>query len=68
MPLEGLPLEVLQASASGQSPWGWPRIRWRDYIAQLGQLAQEHLGVPKVELERAAGEKEAWNTLLRLLS
>jgi len=64
MPPGRLPLEVFRARPTGRSPRGRPRTRWRDYISLL---AWEHLGIPQVELESVAGEKEAWGALLRRL-
>ncbi|XP_055362025.1 uncharacterized protein LOC129603656 [Betta splendens] len=45
-------------------PIGRPRTRWRDYVSRL---AWERLGVPPEELEEVSGEREVWNSLLRLL-
>lgn len=47
-----------------ERPHGRPRIRWTDYISWM---AMEHLGIPPVELDEAAGEKEVWASTLRLL-
>uniref|UniRef100_A0A3B4DE52 IRG-type G domain-containing protein n=1 Tax=Pygocentrus nattereri TaxID=42514 RepID=A0A3B4DE52_PYGNA len=58
-----MPREVSQASPPERRPWGRPRTRWRDYIAQL---AWERLGIPLGELVEVAGEKEVWASLLRI--
>lgn len=59
-----LPLEVFHECPTGKSPWGKPRTCGRDYISCLTcgclQISQE-------KLESEAGEKVAWNTLLRIL-
>ena len=59
-----LPREVFQASPTGRRPRGRPRTRWRDYISAL---AQERLGIPKLELVDAAREREVWGPLLEQL-
>ncbi|TWW64245.1 hypothetical protein D4764_03G0012530 [Takifugu flavidus] len=43
---------------------GRPRTRWRDYVSRL---AWECLGIPPDKLEKVAGEREVWASLLRLL-
>ena len=57
MPPGRLPGEVFRARPTGRRPWGRPRTRWRDYVSQL---AWEHLGIPREELDEVAGEREVW--------
>uniref|UniRef100_A0A674NTV4 Reverse transcriptase domain-containing protein n=1 Tax=Takifugu rubripes TaxID=31033 RepID=A0A674NTV4_TAKRU len=64
MPPGRLPGEVFRACPSGKRPPGRPRTRWRDYVSRL---AWERLGIPPDELEEVAGEREVWDSLLRLL-
>ncbi|TWW76618.1 hypothetical protein D4764_12G0000080 [Takifugu flavidus] len=64
MPPGRLPGEVFRACPSGKRPPGRPRTRWRDYVSRL---AWECLGIPPDELEEVAGEREVWDSLLRLL-
>lgn len=64
MPSGRLPGEVFRACPTGRRPRGRPRTRWRDYVSRL---AWERLGIPPEELEKVAGEREVWVSLLRLL-
>nr|XP_049577496.1 glycine receptor subunit alpha-3 isoform X1 [Syngnathus scovelli] len=64
MPPGRLPGEVFRACPAGRRPRGRPRTRWRDYVSQL---AWEHLGIPRDELDEVAGEREVWESLLKLL-
>ena len=65
MPPGCLPREVFLARLAGRRPRGKPRTRWRDYVSSL---AWERLGIPQSELADVAGEREAWGSLLKLLS
>nr|XP_049580441.1 charged multivesicular body protein 1a isoform X3 [Syngnathus scovelli] len=64
MPPGRLPGEVFRACPTGRRPRGRPRTRWRDYVSQL---AWERLGIPRDELDEVAGEREVWESLLKLL-
>ncbi|KAK3519754.1 hypothetical protein QTP70_003889 [Hemibagrus guttatus] len=64
MPPGRLPGEVFQACSTGKRPRGRPRTRWRDYVSRL---TWERLGIPPEELEEVSGEREVWESLLRLL-
>ncbi|TWW74298.1 hypothetical protein D4764_14G0002990 [Takifugu flavidus] len=64
MPPGCLPGEVFRACSSSRRPPGRPRTRWRDYVSRL---VWERLGIPPDELEKVAGEREVWASLLRLL-
>ncbi|XP_049595828.1 leucine-rich repeat-containing protein 57 isoform X1 [Syngnathus scovelli] len=64
MPPGRLPGEVFRACPTGRRPRGQPRTRWRDYVSQL---AWERLGIPRDELDEVAGEREVWESLLKLL-
>ncbi|KAK0137740.1 hypothetical protein N1851_026044 [Merluccius polli] len=64
MPPGRLPGEVFRARPTGRRPRGRPRTRWRNYVSRL---AWECLGIPQEELDKVAGEREIWVSLLRLL-
>ncbi|XP_061735811.1 si:dkey-100n23.5 isoform X4 [Nerophis ophidion] len=64
MPPVRLPSEVFRARPTGRRPRGRPRTRWEDYVSRL---AWERLGIPREELDKVAGEREVWVSLLRLL-
>ena len=64
MPPGRLPGEVFRARPTGRRPRGRPRTRWRDYVSRL---AWERLGVPPEELEKVAGDRDVWVSLLKLL-
>ncbi|XP_061769787.1 uncharacterized protein LOC133560831 [Nerophis ophidion] len=64
MPPKRLPREVFRARPTGRRPGGRPRTRWEDYVYRL---AWEHLRIPREELDKVAGEREVWASLLRLL-
>ena len=61
MPPGRLPGEVFRARPTGRRPRGRPRTRWRDFVSRL---AWEHLGIPQEELDKVAGEREVWASLL----
>nr|XP_049572422.1 uncharacterized protein LOC125965716 [Syngnathus scovelli] len=64
MPPGRLPGEVFRACPTGRRPRGRPRTHWRDYVSQL---AWERLGIPRDELGEVAGEREVWESVLKLL-
>ena len=64
MPPQRHPGEVFWARPTGRRPLGRPRTSWREYVSWL---AWEHLGIPLEELDKVAGERGDWASLLRLL-
>ena len=65
MPPRRLPGEVFRAHPSGRRPPGRPRTHWKDYVSELAWV---HFGIRPEELDKVAGEREVWASLITLLT
>ena len=64
MPQERLPKQALLAKANGRRPVERPRIRWTDYIEDLGW---NRLGFHPSEMMEVMKDREVWQLNLELL-
>ena len=64
MPQERLLKQALLAKANGRRPVGRPRIRWTDYIVDLGW---NRLGLRPREMMEVMEDREVWRLILELL-
>ena len=64
MPQERLPKQALFAKANGRRPVGRPKIRWTNYIEDLGW---NRLGLRPSEMMEMMEDREVWRLNLELL-
>ena len=64
VPSGHLTREVYHTNPMGGRPPGRPQLSWQMYTSAM---AEERLGIPELELAKAAREREAWSQILELL-
>jgi len=64
MPHERLPKQALLAKVKGKRPVGRPRIRWADYIEDLGWNC---LGLQPSKMLEVVADRDVWRLNLEQL-